>query len=608
MGVSHSKTASCEPLRLCKDRKRYMKQAIDSRYELAAAHVVYAQSLQNIGIAIGKFAETEAARAAASVNYMISGGVNAATVHINPSKISNTNEVYVHDMESLPPPPPPPLPRFSWDYFDPTDGSFRLMRHDRVKHDQNAHCEDDHLSDTESHGSGLVMENDQTKPGPLSDSKDDCLTMDKTDDPLEVIPFGGRDFASSIKEIEDCFTRASKSGDEISRMLEVNKIQISYSEANGGSSGSSSSSLLTCFRGNALVLHEPQQTTKVITWKRSMSSSPSLLCLPGPSSTDDNKNNFIQEFCMIAGTHSSTLDRLYAWERKLYDEVKASESIRKEYDKKCDELRRQFAKDHKTHLIDKTRAAAKYLHSRMKVALHTVDSISKRIEKMRDEELQPQLMELIQGLMIMWKAMLECYHAQYTTIKSANHSRTRTNHTETNNHMIMVELEHDVECLGSAFSDLVKSYTSYVESINNWLQNCITQPKERVKGRRTFSPRRAVAPTIFIMCQDWSGGIRTLPSQKVSDVIKELLCNIRRLLVEEELKSKELSLNGNGEEKKITEWDLSMVDGSLTKVFDRLTNYCEESWTMYQDIKEKSETAGILYSNYRRPPSRASNV
>jgi hypothetical protein len=25
---------------------------------------------------------------------------------------------------------------------------------------------------------------------------------------------------------------------------------------------------------------------------------------------------------MIAGSHSSTLDRLYAWERKLYDEIK----------------------------------------------------------------------------------------------------------------------------------------------------------------------------------------------------------------------------------------------------------------------------------------------
>lgn len=33
-------------------------------------------------------------------------------------------------------------------------------------------------------------------------------------------------------------------------------------------------------------------------------------------------SDFVEEFCMIAGSHTSTLDRLYAWERKLYDEVK----------------------------------------------------------------------------------------------------------------------------------------------------------------------------------------------------------------------------------------------------------------------------------------------
>jgi hypothetical protein len=48
-------------------------------------------------------------------------------------------------------------------------------------------------------------------------------------------------------------------------------------------------------------------------------------------------------------------------------------------------------------VIDKTRAVVKDLHSRIRVAIHSVDSISKRIEKIRDEELQPQLLELIQG-------------------------------------------------------------------------------------------------------------------------------------------------------------------------------------------------------------------
>lgn len=67
------------------------------------------------------------------------------------------------------------------------------------------------------------------------------------------------------------------------------------------------------------------------------------------------------------------------------------------YDQKCNQLRHQFAKDQSAHVIDKTRAVVKDLYSRIRVALQSVDSISRRIERMRDEELQPQLVELIQG-------------------------------------------------------------------------------------------------------------------------------------------------------------------------------------------------------------------
>lgn len=37
---------------------------------------------------------------------------------------------------------------------------------------------------------------------------------------------------------------------------------------------------------------------------------------------DDSASDFVEDVCMNAGSHSSTLDRLYAWERKLHDEVK----------------------------------------------------------------------------------------------------------------------------------------------------------------------------------------------------------------------------------------------------------------------------------------------
>lgn len=64
---------------------------------------------------------------------------------------------------------------------------------------------------------------------------------------------------------------------------------------------------------------------------------------------------------------------------------------------KCKVLRHLESKGVKTSTIDKTRAKVKDLHSRIKIAIHRIDSISKRIEELRDRELQPQLEELIDG-------------------------------------------------------------------------------------------------------------------------------------------------------------------------------------------------------------------
>lgn len=67
---------------------------------------------------------------------------------------------------------------------------------------------------------------------------------------------------------------------------------------------------------------------------------------------------------------------------------------------KCKILRQLESKGEKTSTVDKTRATVKDLHSRIRVAIHRIDSISKRIEELRDKELQPQLEELIEGYII----------------------------------------------------------------------------------------------------------------------------------------------------------------------------------------------------------------
>ncbi|XP_057971857.1 protein ALTERED PHOSPHATE STARVATION RESPONSE 1 isoform X1 [Malania oleifera] len=721
MGCASSKPEKDVALRLCKERKKFIKQAIDSRCALAAAHVSYNQALRNIGTALRRFAEAEvliesslSASATeldktpsnssypsaspshiaevsdspvhnksplsppmSTLSYMRCGGSAAAvTVMVNPP--SNN---FVHEESvafSMPPPPPPPDFDSSWDFFDPAEDveSFRLVRSNggdvnidnmrvwkqfggkevgldrknepdeafmRLKSERKASVVAGY-SGTRMVSHSQSVEHDASSIPPegfrsghfreelpigkaaleQSSSEREMKVGEKDlseerEDPSEFITHRAKDFLSSIKDIEHRFFRASESGKEVSRLLEANRIRVGYSEVKGSSFASAflAAVQLVCCRGKtALVSHEPpQNVTKIITWNRSTSSqsssSKNLLAASARDDVSESGSDYVEAFCMFAGSHSSTLDRLYAWERKLYDEVKASQPIRREYDRKCNQLRHQFAKDLSSQVIDKTRSVVKDLHSRIRVAIQAVDSISKRIEKMRDEELLPQLLELIQGLIKMWKDMLECHHAQYITISLAYHARSsRGTPPSDTQQPTMAQLQQEIECFGSCFADWINSHTSYVDALYGWMQNCILlQPQERSKSRRPFSPRRALAPPIFVLCRDWLAGIKSLPSDELIEAIKTFSSDLHSSMGRqaEELQKKQKSsdsINGESETKEEERNDdqssnLSSIQASLTKVLDRLTKFSEASLKTYEDIRKKNEADQRAYSNCR---------
>ncbi|KAJ7956849.1 BZIP transcription factor, putative (DUF630 and DUF632) [Quillaja saponaria] len=709
MGCANSKSEKNEALRLCRERKRFIKQAIDSRrYAEAEVLIELSQSISDKTPSHSSYPSPSPSHVAevsdsplhnesplsppmATLSYMRSEGSTAVTVKVNPCNNSFIEE----DSMAIQMPPPPPPPGFgsSWDFFDPCDESesFRFVGHNGFDTSfDNAEqwkqlkgeCNDGSAiaaargkwakvglnasneqygesvrpkleqGDTLNSSNAAAQSNTSSQSASLKDQSSggqvyhqaidhsenntkrlsETLTgkaaieqtsskRDKTpagknacterEDPSEFITHRAKDFLSSIKDIEHRFLRASEAGREVSRMLEANKINVGYSEAKGKSSTLalfSAFQLACCGGKTTLVSNEPSQhATEVITWKRTASSQSSssrnALAATSKEDIDDSGSDFIEEFCMIAGSHSSTLDRMYAWERKLYDEVKASEYVRKEYDRKCDQLRHQFAKDQSAQVIDKTRSAVKDLHSRIKVAIHSVDSISKRIERMRDEELHPQLVELTQGLVRMWKAMLECHHAQYITISLAYHSSSSTGTLPGDIHReILNQLQQEIECFGLSFARWINSHASYVGALNGWQQNCITQPQERSKNRRPFSPRRALAPPIFVLCRDWSAGIKALPSDELSHAIKSFLSDLHHLIEQraEQIQKKQNSADEkNDEDKDSDSANLCCIHTSLTKVLDRLTKFSEASLKMYEDIRQKSEAARTAYLNSR---------
>ena len=71
--------------------------------------------------------------------------------------------------------------------------------------------------------------------------------------------------------------------------------------------------------------------------------------------------------------------------------------MRKIYEKKCSRLRNQDVRGDDELSLDKTRATVKDLYARILVAIRSAEAISERIQKMRDEELQPQIVELLKG-------------------------------------------------------------------------------------------------------------------------------------------------------------------------------------------------------------------
>lgn len=279
MGSTASKPEKNEALRLCKERRRFIKQAIDSRYNLAAAHVSYINSLKTLGIALRRFSEAEILIESSlsttsatelekspshssypspspshlesptfpnevNLSYMRAGvASNPLTVKLN----LNNNNAFVEDDSlgySMPmPPPPPPFEAAggSWDYFDPSDNceSFSFLRGKELDVDF-----DDVIDakgkwptemGSETKNSGNLMgesgENAIEKAGSKGEkAKNSC---GEREDPSEFITHRAKDFRSSIKDIEHRFFRASESGREVSRMIEANNIRFGYSEANG---------------------------------------------------------------------------------------------------------------------------------------------------------------------------------------------------------------------------------------------------------------------------------------------------------------------------------------------------------------------------------------
>ncbi|KAK6132296.1 hypothetical protein DH2020_033920 [Rehmannia glutinosa] len=320
--------------------------------------------------------------------------------------------------------------------------------------------------------------------------------------------------SSVVAEIRDEFETAASYGKEVAVMLEVGKLPYQPS-------------FLKVILSRILYLMSPSMSLRDPPSMKSMKSA-SRTMKSARSYFEDVGKDVNSKACNL----SSTLDKLYAWEKKLYKEVKDEERLRIIYEKQCKRLKTLDEEGAESSKIDAARASIRRLLTKLDISVKAIDAISSRIHKLRDEELQPQVAELIHGLIRMWKAMLKCHQKQFQAVMESKMRRLKANtalQTDSTSRATTV-LERELRAWCERFNEWISSQKSYVESLNGWLLNCLQyEPELTPDGPIPYSPGRLGAPPIFVICNDWHQAMEAISEARVANAMNTFATSLHQL-------------------------------------------------------------------------------
>ncbi|MBA0873621.1 hypothetical protein Goshw_004787 [Gossypium schwendimanii] len=621
MGCSTSKLDDEEAVQLCKDRKNFIKQAVEQRTRFATGHLAYIQSLKRVSAALRDYVEGDECheflldsfitppftpvkkgspgfisiqsnpKSTLKVSYLRSGGNPAVAVEERPqspetvrvqayspvhhygmdgifamqSSPMNNSSFFTYSPNNRPNIHPPSPQSSQWDFFwNPfssldyygypnrssldqavMDDDVRGLR--QVREEEGIpDLEEDETEHEESESNVNSVEEKAKIHTNYNREEVTVEDVDEDDEDEEEI-----DMAETEHDVKDVQPQRKVSV-EVVRSQTAGQVEVSNKETVVGSSeakeetpgftvyvnrrptsmaevindldaqfmvacdaASEVSGMLEASRAqysstsNELTGMKMLNPVALLRSASSRSSSSRFL-MNSSSSREagyESSSSVSEESCMFHGSHQSTLDRLYAWEKKLYEEVKSGEKTRIAYEKKSRQLRNQDVKGDDPSVVDKTRAAIRDLHTQMKVSIHSVEAISKRIETLRDEELQPQLLELVHGLARMWKVMAECHQAQKRTLDEAKlllaGAPSKLEAKRQSSISAAANLEAELRNWRACFESWIVSQRSYLRALSGWLLRCLRSDPDTSK--LPFSPRRSSGTlVIFGLCIQWS--------------------------------------------------------------------------------------------------------
>uniref|UniRef100_A0A0E0M406 DUF632 domain-containing protein n=1 Tax=Oryza punctata TaxID=4537 RepID=A0A0E0M406_ORYPU len=612
-----------DPVAVCRDRKRLIKAAADRRFVLAGAHAAYAAALRSVADAVDVFVARHTAPAPILIT--LPTPTNSPPASPKPAPATPVAQEEVDDgggartpelgcpyyyappetatTTTTPPPPPAASAVGGWDFFNPfygaeevaaaaiSDEEMRAVRErEGIPELEEAEEEDDEGTKAAAAANAKAPKAAETSLGVTKkeEAKDVCEVVaaaasNNGGGGLEVaVSQPGRELLAALKEIEELFARAAEAGKEVTGMLEA------------------ASRVPELKENSSKIIH-------AITWHRSPSSvSSSYRSELGASSnslswTDksETKSDIFDDYGgMKSGSHSQTLGRLYAWEKKLYEEVKAIDQIRQTYEKKCVQLRNQDAKGSELRCAEKTRTTVRDLYTRIWVSLRAAESISDRIQKLRDEELQPQLVELLQGLTRTWKIMVDSHETQRQIMFEVNSFTCPAYGKFCNDAQrhATLKLEAELRNWRSCFMIYVGAQKAYIEALDGWLSKFILTDTIRYsRGISSIAPDRSSAPPLVVICHDWYTTLSKFQNKRVAFTTRNFIRSVRVLWLkqgEEQQQKRKVDSLAKEMDKKITAYKRAENKVIETKLLEHRPE--QDAKQRMEHLSEKKEMLNVL--------------
>ncbi|KAK7294184.1 hypothetical protein RJT34_17069 [Clitoria ternatea] len=433
-----------------------MKHAVAARNLFAAAHSACAAYLKNTGAAMVDFAQGEVQNPQFPL----------------PSSSTPAFEI---------PLPPPPLP----DFPVPLRRSATVPVGAIVEEEEEEEEEEYLFPSTEGDGEG------RGKNKEVEVERKEIVVGVKNGVEEGKGKSGSVNLIQIIADLDDHFLKASESSREVSKMLEATRLHYHSN-----------------FADNTGHIDHSARLMRVITWNHSFKGIPN---------TDDAKDDCYSE---EHETHATVLDKLLAWEKKLYDEVKAAELMKFEYQRKLATLNKLKERGTNSEALEKAKVTVSRLHTKYIVDMQSLDSTVSEINRLRDRQLYPRLVQLVDAMTTMWEVMRAHHERQFnivTLMRSLDISQSSTETSE-QHHDRTYQLLIVVQEWQSQFQKLVNNQRGYIKALNSWLKLNLIPIESNLK-ENVSSPPRVKSPPIQGLLDAWCDHLEKLPDELASTAI-----------------------------------------------------------------------------------------